>query len=508
MKRSLVCLALFLSSFVKAQIIDTAGLRSYINSRIVTNGNRSITALNLNDILNAYLNLWPNDSIALSKGGQYDTLYYYKRGKAAFYTLLAGTNTWTTTGNSGLNASQNFIGTIDDVPLLFKANNQNAAFVSSHGDITAFGYQAGNPTQVTSGFNTAFGYQSLQFNNSSGNSGFGFQTLRNNTDGFQNTAVGYNALLFNTTGFNNVALGMQTLVNNLTGGGNTAIGSFSQVYNEAGSNNTGVGQAALQYTDGNLNTAVGYGAAQYQFGSDSNLSVGAVSGGTLNSGKSNTFIGTNTGRGIVGGSYNTILGANVTGLSASLSNNIIIADGQGNRRVNIDKSGNVMFNTTTPSAKNTFSGSGVFTDTLTATTMGITDSSNRVATTAWVKRKLPPTVYSGTYTPVVTVESGNIDINQVLECTVMRIGNIVHVAGKIVVTVNDGNQAAFALSLPFPSSFTSEDDCSGTIGTLSTPGYNGGAIDGEEGTNLAVVIFQPGAVSSTAVIFQFTYIIK
>jgi hypothetical protein len=65
-------------------------------------------------------------------------------------------------------------------------------------------------------------------------------------------------------------------------------------------------------------------------------------------GSDNTAIGYNTGRGITTGSNNTILGANVTGLSATLANNIIIADGSGNRRINVDSSGNVGIGTNAP----------------------------------------------------------------------------------------------------------------------------------------------------------------
>ncbi len=54
--------------------------------------------------------------------------------------------------------------------------------------------------------------------------------------------------------------------------------------------------------------------------------------------------------GIITGSANTIIGANVTGLAAGLSNNIIIADGNGNRRINVDATGNVGIGTDAPTA--------------------------------------------------------------------------------------------------------------------------------------------------------------
>ena len=46
----------------------------------------------------------------------------------------------------------------------------------------------------------------------------------------------------------------------------------------------------------------------------------------------------------------------MTSLAAGLSNNIIIADGDGNQRINVDAIGNVGIGTSTPSAKLTVSG--------------------------------------------------------------------------------------------------------------------------------------------------------
>jgi hypothetical protein len=83
----------------------------------------------------------------------------------------------------------------------------------------------------------------------------------------------------------------------------------------------------------------------------SNSALGDTSGYDITTGTANTIIGYNTGRGITTGSYNTILGANVTGLSATIANNIIIADGQGNRRINVDSSGNVGIGTNSPNSK-------------------------------------------------------------------------------------------------------------------------------------------------------------
>ena len=68
----------------------------------------------------------------------------------------------------------------------------------------------------------------------------------------------------------------------------------------------------------------------------------------LTTGSDNTVLGWDSGRGITTGSSNTIIGANVNGLASGLSNNIIIADGAGNQRINVNSSGNVGIGTTAP----------------------------------------------------------------------------------------------------------------------------------------------------------------
>ncbi len=174
-------------------------------------------------------------------------------------------------------------------------------------------------SNTTGNQNTANGFLSLASNTTgSSNTANGFYSLYNNTTGYQNTANGYGSLTFNTTGLSNTANGYYSLLSNTTGNNNTANGVYSLYSNTTGVNNT----------------ANGYGSL-YDFN---------VSDGSGN----NTAIGYNTGRGIVTGINNTILGANVTGLSSTLSNNIIIADGSGNQRINVDSSGNVGIGVTNP----------------------------------------------------------------------------------------------------------------------------------------------------------------
>ncbi len=147
-----------------------------------------------------------------------------------------------------------------------------------------------------------------------------------------NTAVGYEAIFNSTTGaINNIAQGYQALRTNTTGNNNSALGYVALYTNSVGIRNTAVGSFALQGSNSDNNTGVGF----------QNLL-------DVTSGQGNTAIGSNTARGITTGSYNTIIGASVTGLSASLSNTIILADGQGNQRLYINSSGNAAIGTTSP----------------------------------------------------------------------------------------------------------------------------------------------------------------
>lgn len=268
----------------------------------------------------------------------------------------------------------------------------------------AAGYQALR-YNTTADYNTAWGYQALRGNTTgSGNSATGFASLYTNTTGNYNVGYGMYSLRFNTTGSGNVATGYQSLYDNTTGGYNTALGYAALANNTTANYNVGVGYNALvlntsgdysnavgvnalysnttgyrnnalgfealrQTTTGYYNDAVGFYAlrgntdgvhnvgvgTQTQYNNttgDYNTTLGGFSIYDSTTGSNNTVIGYNTGRGITTGSANTIIGANVTGLSSSLSNNIIIADGSGNRRINVDASGNVGINTDSPVATN------------------------------------------------------------------------------------------------------------------------------------------------------------
>jgi hypothetical protein len=181
-------------------------------------------------------------------------------------------------------------------------NNYAAGFngrVSQEGlgSSTFFGSRCGIGDDLTTNLNTGFGADALLTNIvGTKNCAFGYFALRLATGSF-NVAVGTEALQATTTGAQNAAIGNNALFSNQTGAGNTAVGDLS-LFQTTGGSNTGVGKNTLyDHTSGTFNTAIGW----------------------------------NTGMGIITGGSNTIIGAQVTGLSSTLANNVIIADGAGNK---------------------------------------------------------------------------------------------------------------------------------------------------------------------------------
>ena len=108
---------------------------------------------------------------------------------------------WLLNGNAGTDPSINFIGTTDEQPLIFKANNEKA------GRIDYFSNTA----------NTFYGYKSGNVNSGVGNTGAGYNALLNNTTGSGNTAIGLSALGLNENGQNNTAIGQTAMPNNISG---------------------------------------------------------------------------------------------------------------------------------------------------------------------------------------------------------------------------------------------------------------------------------------------------
>jgi len=263
---------------------------------------------------------------------------------------------WSTTGNAGTDPANNFVGTLDDQPLIFKVNNIQAGEIST-GNNTFYGLETGVSNTIGV-VNTANGYKALYSNtsgnhntatgnialyeNTSGqrNTATGSGALNNNETGSDNTAVGFTVLYNNTEGSKNTGIGRNALYNNTTATSNIAIGAYSLYSNAEKSNLVAIGDSAL-FHNGTGKIGLSYGTRNTAIGSKSlysntwgfnNTAVGFQTLYSDTSGSYNTAIGAmamhsntngylNTAIGLSSMSSNTIGWANMAAGSGSLSSN-------------------------------------------------------------------------------------------------------------------------------------------------------------------------------------------
>ena len=224
--------------------------------------------------------------------------FYFWNGSSWVRFATGAVTGWLTTGNSGLTAGTNFIGTTDAVDVSFKRNNTAAGFIGAN--------------------STAFGVSSLAANAGTNNTAFGTNALAaNNTPG-DNTAIGFNALAVNT-------------LNSGAGNLNTAVGSGALDSLNGGARNTAVGANALTGVNDNAsldNVAVGHNALQGTGTITQSVAIG--SGALLNSGSAttrSTAVGFNAGNNISLSIDSVFIGTNALGTGPTATNQIAIGSG-------------------------------------------------------------------------------------------------------------------------------------------------------------------------------------
>lgn len=290
----------------------------------------------------------PAGGIVRSSSAQNRFLMQDTVGKEIYYGD-ANLGAWGLTGNAGTVAGTNFVGTTDNIDLVFKRNSvvgltlksgyldvtANMAFpntsnsstgvilkgsnrfihnfklAGTDGENTFVGDLSGNfsmtgSSGIQGSYNTGFGGATL-FSNTTGfrNAAFGTYALQNNTTGFSNNAFGQAALFYNTTGFNNSAFGTRALTFNTTGTSNSAFGTDALFANTSGKFNAAFCIDALyQNTTGSYNSAFG----------DSTFWIGTV-------GIKNVGIGSRAGYylGDVDSNYASVKDSMVTFLGADAS---------------------------------------------------------------------------------------------------------------------------------------------------------------------------------------------
>ncbi len=123
------------------------------------------------------------------------------------------------------------------------------------------------------------------------NVGIGWESLSNNTSGYENVAVGYQSLKTNVTGYDNTAVGCESLLFN-TGNSNTATGAVALYHNTTGTQNSALGERTLyNNTTGSYNTAVGSSALDSQTTGDYNTAMGYAAFHNANNYSNSTGVG-------------------------------------------------------------------------------------------------------------------------------------------------------------------------------------------------------------------------
>ena len=220
--------------------------------------------------------------------------------------------------------------------------NKAGIEVTSGTNNTLLGYYSGRG--ITDGSKNTFIGSNINLGNVSNNIALsdGDGTIRLRHDGTKWNASGdmiINSVEVGTGPSNNGAnsvLGNNALQN--TGANNSVAIGYETLRNASSSSNVGVGfQALTSTTTGANNNAVGFQSFISNTTGYDNTGLGYASGYHNTTGFRNTYLGFLAGHGITTGKYNTIIGY-TPNLPADLSNAIILADGEGNRRAFYDNS--------------------------------------------------------------------------------------------------------------------------------------------------------------------------
>ena len=163
------------------------------------------------------------------------------------------------------------------------------------------------------------------------------------TTGDNNVAVGFEALKTEDANGQNVAIGYQAskLLNAGADAESVMVGALAGAAMTTGLYNVGIGRAALTAeTQGDKSVAVGNGALGTQNGVDGdvfNTAVGHAAGGNITTGEQNVFIGAHAGDACTDDDHNTFVGYNAGGLVNGGFRNTFIGKSAGDAMTTGDK---------------------------------------------------------------------------------------------------------------------------------------------------------------------------
>lgn len=267
--------------------------------------------------------------------------YYYFDG-VVWQKVTNSNEAWLTRGNLGTNATTNYLGTNDNVDLVFRRNKLHGGFIGSTN--TGLGTSS-MPQNAPGTYNVAFGNAALSaLTTGTNNVGLGAYSGNVLTSGAGNVLVGTSAGLSITSGGWNVFVGDNTGRTLTTGNVNVGLGNRSLRNSTTAFKNIAMGQSALEnLTTGSYNVALGQAAGYRLTTENKNVMIGAQTGSYV-TGENNVFIGTGAGRSNTVNTIETVNNRlvihsnvnfvpnpapgteNVSDLSASWTNGLIIGD--------------------------------------------------------------------------------------------------------------------------------------------------------------------------------------
>lgn len=251
---------------------------------------------------------------ALTSRGEKILLAFFLHLKQLFsvviilMTSVSGVaQSWTTTGNSGLDSS-NFLGNTDSVALIFRTNNTERFRIAANGNMSLGSTSDGGGYKlyVNGSLRTT---SNILVNNISIGSGAG--------TGTNNVVVGTSVLAINTTGYANSVFGQEAMQYNRSGNSNVVVGYQAHGTNVADSGvDLSVSIGPYSRLLGSRSVALGYNARANSFatalGYDANASMGysiAIGHSAATSANNgNIAIGASTNAGYQG---NIVLGYNL-----------------------------------------------------------------------------------------------------------------------------------------------------------------------------------------------------
>ncbi len=258
-------------------------------------------------------------------------------------TLPSGSGSgWNLTGNGGIDAATNFIGTTDAQPFIGKANGQQVFRFSSAKENTLIGYQASQADPTGGDKNHIIGYKAGFYNTGFNNHFDGYMAGNKNTSGYSNQFIGWSAGLNNTTGTDNLFMGTSAGYSNTIKSGLHFIGNGAGFSNTTGSNNHFSGfdagennttgsnnhfegnHAGFGNTTGSNNHFVGYNAGYANTQGNDNYFSGRSAGKNNSFGNYNVFVGNEAGLSNTSGTSNVFTGNQAGYLHSSGNSNVLI----------------------------------------------------------------------------------------------------------------------------------------------------------------------------------------